>query len=158
LAALHGSEWEISAAVAQLASDLKAKEIIALEGVGSPTGAGEELYAYSTDIKRRASLEKSFKMMKKGILVGITGALLVSAKDKVPAVCFLAETQQGLPDSKAAAKLIAAIDQYLGLNVDYKPLITQATAFESKLKGIIAQSKQASQGAQKAKSEQNYFG
>tara|TARA_Y100000310_G_scaffold336835_1_gene422410 strand:- start:22 stop:732 length:711 start_codon:yes stop_codon:yes gene_type:complete len=157
LAAMHGSEWEISEAVAKLAMDLKAKEIITLEGIGSAAG-GDALYAYSTDAKKRTILAKDFTPMKKGIIVGITGALLVNTMDKKPAVCFLAETQSGLPDSKAASKLIAALDKYLGLGIDYKPLLKQAAVFESKLKGLLSQSKQAVTANKAAKAEQSYFG
>jgi len=157
LAAMHGSEWEISEAVATLASDLKAKEIITLEGVGAAEG-GDALYAYSTDAKKRKILAKSFTPMTKGIIVGITGALLVSTMDKNPTVCFLAETTSGLPDSKAASKLIEALDKYLGLGVDYKPLLKQAQLFEDKLKGILQQGKQVLTANQEAKGKQNYFG
>jgi len=156
LAAMHGSEWEISEAIVTLATELKAKEIIALEGVGSATG-GEQVFAYSTDAKKQKALSNDFTIMKKGIIVGITGALLVNTKDKFPAVCFLAETQSGLPDSKAAAKLIEALDKYLGLKVDYKPLLTQAEAFETKLKGLLQQSKQAVDDVKSA-TPKNYFG
>ena len=155
LAAMHGSEWEISEAVAKLASDLKAKEIVTLEGIG---GQGDSVYAYTTDIKKRAVLKKDFELMQKGIIVGITGALLVSTKDKKPAVCFLAQTKTGLPDSKAAAKLVEALDKYLGLGIDYKPLLKQAEVFETKLKGIMQDSKQAFAGVKKAKADQSYFG
>ena len=156
LAAMHGSEWEISEAIVTLASELKAKEIIALEGVGAATG-GEGLFAYSSDAKKQKSLSNDFTIMKKGIIVGITGALLVNTKDKHPAVCFLAETQSALPDSKAAAKLIEALDKYLGLKIDYKPLLTQAEAFETKLKGLLQQSKQAVKDVADSKPK-TYFG
>ena len=157
LAAAHGSEWDISEAIAQLATDLNAKEIIALEGVGSTSQGGGGVFAYSSDRKKQKVLDKSFQLMKKGIIVGITGALLVNTKDKQPAVCFLAETQSGLPDSKAAAKLIQALDKYLGLKVDPAPLAKQAAQFESKLKNILDRSKKAATETKQAK-EQSYFG
>jgi len=158
LAAAHGSEWDISEAIVELASTLKAKEIITLEGVGSATGDGDGVFAYSSDAKKQKVLDKNFTLMKKGVIVGITGALLVNTKDKQPAVCFLAETQSQLPDSKAAAKLIQALDKYLGLKVDHKPLVKQAEQFESKLKGILSQGKQALTATKQAKAAQSYFG
>jgi len=157
LAAMHGSEWDISEAIAKLATDLKAKEIIALEGVGATSGGGEAVFAYSTDAKKQKVLKADFTLMEKGIIVGITGALLVNTKDKISTVCFLAETQTGLPDSKAAAKLVEALDKYLGLGIDYKPLLAQAEAFEDKLKGLLQQSKKAVDEVKEAK-PQTYFG
>ena len=50
-----------------------------------------------------------------------------------------------LPDSKAAAAIIKAIDSYLGLDVDYEPLLKKAEEFEGKIKGILAKSAQANQ-------------
>lgn len=157
LAAMHGSEWEISEAVIKLASNLKAKEIVTLEGVGAASRSGDGLFAYSTDSKKQKTLSNDFNMMKKGVIVGITGALLVNAKDKTTAVCFLAETQTGLPDSKAAAKLIRALDKYLNLKVDYEPLLKQAEVFETKLKGLLQQGKKTVDELKEAK-PQTYFG
>ena len=49
---------------------------------------------------------------------------------------------------EALGKIIELLDKYLGLDVDYKPLLKQAEEFEEKLKGMLE--KQAS-----AKTEQN---
>lgn len=157
LAAMHGSEWEISDSITELANELKAKEIITLEGVGTTDAKGDEVYAYCTAVKQRKLLSQDFTLMRKGIIVGITSALLVNSSSKRPTTCFLAETASGLPDSRAAARLIEALDKYLGLKVDYKPLEKQAETFENKLKGLMEGTKQAlSQKAER--SGQGYFG
>lgn len=157
LAAMHGSEWEISDAIMELANELNAKEIITLEGVGTTDAKGDEVYVYCSEKNKQKSLAEDFTLMKKGIIVGITSALLVNAKASMPMLCFLAETQSGLPDSRAASRLIEALDKYLGLKVDYKPLEKQAANFENKLKGMMESTKQAlSQKAER--SGQGYFG
>jgi predicted ATP-grasp superfamily ATP-dependent carboligase len=48
-----------------------------------------------------------------------------------------------LPDSKAAAHIIQALDSYTGLKIDPKPLLKQAQMFEQKLKGIMKQQQKA---------------
>jgi len=48
-----------------------------------------------------------------------------------------------MPDSKAAAKIIETLDKYMGLAVDYKPLLKQAEKFEEKLKDLMKQSQQS---------------
>ena len=70
--------------------------------------------------------------------MGVTGALLLKG-DEMPVNCLFAETPSNLPDSKAAAKIIEALDKYLGLKVDYKPLLKQAEGFENKLKNMLTQ-------------------
>ena len=45
--------------------------------------------------------------------MGITSALMVTAKDNIPLTCLFAEAQTNMPDSKAAAKVIETLDKYL---------------------------------------------
>ena len=61
-------------------------------------------------------------------------------RTKTPLTCLFAETRSDMPDSKAASNIIKALDNYLGLKVDYKPLLKQAEKFESKFKSILKQS------------------
>jgi predicted ATP-grasp superfamily ATP-dependent carboligase len=44
-----------------------------------------------------------------------------------------------MQDSKAAAEAVKFLDKYLGLDVDYNPLLAQAEKFEEKLKSVMAQ-------------------
>ena len=90
------------------------------------------------------------KQLKEGIIMGVTGAILLNV-DKVPVSCVFAETTTDLPDSKAAAKVIEVLDKYLDLNVDYKPLLVQAKKFEEKLKGILTKGKEAEELSEKKK-------
>ncbi len=137
IASLKGMEWEIAERISKLASSLKAKEIIALEGVGAGANANERTFYHATLAKAISALEKDgSKPLEEGIIIGITAALLSTAK--VPLTCMFAETASELPDSKAAASLIKSLDHYLGLNVDYKPLLVQAQKFEEKIKNLLA--------------------
>ncbi len=132
-----GKEWEIADAIVEMAKKLKAKKVISLEGVGGPKTMTKpkspNMYYYGDK-----SLEKhGLKSIDESIIVGVTSCLLLRYSK---AVCMFAETQSALPDSKAAAKIIEALDKYLKLKVDYKPLIKQAEDFEKKLKGMLQQS------------------
>ncbi|MEK6900306.1 MAG: PAC2 family protein [Nanoarchaeota archaeon] len=147
--------WKLSEVIEDLAVQLTAKEIISLEGVGSPAPSSKVFY-YST---KNGSLGKRLSSfanpLSEGIIVGVTGALL-ARNLKVPMIAFFAEAQSGLPDSKAAAEVIKALDAYTGLQIDPKPLLQQAKQFEQKLKGIMEKSGKA-QELQQEKQE-NYFG
>ena len=59
--------------------------------------------------------------------------------------CIFVETHTDLPDSRAAAKAIEVIDKYLGLKVDYKPLIKKAEEFEERIRKIIEKSKKSAE-------------
>ena len=88
--------------------------------------------------------------LKEGIIIGVTGAVLLRV-EKVPVSCLFAETHSNLPDSKAAAKVIEALDKYIGMDIDYKPLLEQAQKFEDKLKTIMQKSQEAQEISGKKK-------
>lgn len=148
---VQGLEWQLSEKVIELYKKLKAKKIISLEGIGSTSVTEPKVFYYTNrDNKEKVQAET----LKEGIIMGVSGALLLKAE--VPLSCFFAETHSSLPDSRAAAKIIEVLDSYLGLNVDYKPLLKKAAEFEEKLKDIVDKSKVASD--QKEKKELDYFG
>lgn len=135
-----GSEWKITQEIAKMANELKAKEIISLEGVG---GAEEtentRTFFYASKEANKEKLKKAkCDELKEGIIMGVTGAILLKV-EKIPTTCIFAETHSNLPDSKASAKVIEVLDKYLGLNVDYAPLLKQAEKFEEKLKNLLQQ-------------------
>ena len=153
ITASKGFEWEIAENIAKMAQDLDAKEIISLEGVGSGEGAvaTSKVFYYTGNKKSKKKFESiGLEPLTEGIIVGVTGALLLRS-EKVPVSCVFAEAQNNLPDSKAAAKVIEKLDKYLGLDVDYKPLLEQAEKFEGKLKNILTQSQKAQDISEKKK-------
>mgnify|MGYP001609085675 FL=1 len=86
--------------------------------------------------------------------MGVTACLILKARCPVSAI--FVETHSGLPDSKAAAKVIEVIDKYLNLKIDYGPLLQKAEEFEEKLKGMMEQQNKAKE--QKERKELSYFG
>lgn len=153
LSGVNGLEWELSEILLKLANDLKCKEIISLEGIGSDSTQARTFY-YSTEEKKKKQFEKiGLIPLKEGIIMGVTGALLLRTK-KIS--CIFVESHIGLADSKAAAEIVKVLDNYLGLKVDYKPLIKAAEQFEVKLKSIIQKSKEVS--LQKDKKQLDYMG
>ena len=154
LTSVQGYEWQISDMLAKISKELKAKEIISLEGVGSEgtPGKKEPVAFYMTHSNKFKV--KGVDELQEGIIMGVTGALLLRKDVKITSI--FAETFSSLPDSRAAAKVISVLDQYLGLKVDYKPLIEKAEKFETKIKDLLSKSKDVSLTAEKKK--QSYFG
>lgn len=133
-------EWKVTHLLSKLAKELSAKEIISLEGVLSPLKQQNVFYYSKKNSKKFTSI--NMQPLKEGIIMGVTASLLL--REKLPISCIFVETQSQLPDSRGAAKLIEALDKYLGLNVDYKPLLKKAEEFEKKIKNIVEQSQQVS--------------
>lgn len=149
----NGIEWKVTEALSKIAKQLNAKEIISLEGVGSAESepAKSRIFYFSEDKQKKKKFEKmGIKLLKEGIIMGVTGAVLLRI-EKTPVSCIFVETHTNLPDSKAAAKIIEALDKYLGLKLDYKPLLQQAEKFEDKLKGLLTKSKEAEELSEKKK-------
>ncbi|MFH1376020.1 MAG: PAC2 family protein [Candidatus Woesearchaeota archaeon] len=134
---IKGVEWKLANVLEEMAKKLKAKEVISIEGVGAvgKEKGGCEAYYYSK-IKSKKWDKVGIKPLEEGIIMGVSASLLLKA-DKVPISCIFAETKTGLPDSRAAAKIIEVLDKYLGLGVDYKPLLKKAEQFEEKIKTIV---------------------
>jgi len=153
---VSGAEWQIAQIVADIAKELKAKEIISVEGVASAEKTPNTSKTYYFSNKNQAKFEKiGVKNLKDGIVMGVTGVLLMKA-DKTPISCVFAEATAGLPDSRAAGEVIKVLDSYLGLKVDYKPLMKTAEEVEGKLKDLLSKIKDSS--AQKQEKEVGYLG
>ena len=134
--------WKVAEVIEQLAKELSAKEIVSLEGVGSPNPTSGRVFYYSSNKAVSKKLTDVAHPLMEGIIVGVTGALL--AKNlKTPILALFAEAKSSMPDSKAAADIITALDAYTGLKIDPKPLLKQAELFEKKLKAIMQKSKEA---------------
>ncbi len=144
LSPLPGVEWELAESVLALAKQIKAKQIISLEGVGSPFAEpANHVYFHTNDLSVEKELAKSdAEKLKEGVIVGVTGAMMLESKNLKKSIFLFAETHSKLPDSKAAAELIRVLDDYLGLKVDYKPLAQKAQEVETKIKEMIQKSAQ----------------
>ena len=151
---VNGLEWDITKNIQELAEEIKAKEIISIEGISSDQKPPEpEAFFYTKNEERKKKfVSLNLREMDEGIIVGVTAALLT----KLPDTTFLfTEASSELPDSRAAAKIIEVLDDYLKLKLDFKPLVKKAEDFEQKIKQILMQVKDSTK--QKEKKE-SYFG
>jgi len=158
VSASAGLEWKLGDIIQKMANDLQAKEIISLEGVGSSSEKldAEKVFYFGKNKKNKIKLEKyGLNELKEGIIMGVTGALLLNLQ-KIPLSCIFAETHSQLPDSKAASRIIKVLDAYLGLKIDPAPLLKQAEKFETKLKGLLEKGVQAKEMVDAKKP--SYFG
>lgn len=147
-----GTEWEIADSLFKIYDELKAKEIIGIEGVGTLNEKNlYDILYYANFEEGKKKWEKlSARLLKEGIIIGVTGALMLKS-DKQNLSCIFIETNSKLPDSKAAAKVIEYLDKYMPFDVDYAPLLDQAKKFEEKLKKIMEKGAEATQMAEDKK-------
>ncbi|MBI4738286.1 proteasome assembly chaperone family protein [Candidatus Woesearchaeota archaeon] len=147
---VKGIEWEMGDFLLQLGQELKATELISIEGVGTPVPTEEsKAYHYSNaNDSHKKFLAAKIPLLQEGIILGVTATLLLQAKD-FNVSCIFIETHSSLPDSKASAKAIEVLDKYLDLKIDYKPLLAEAEKFEKKIRSIMEQGEMAKVQAEK---------
>lgn len=136
--------WKLADVVNEMATSLTAKEVISLEGVGSPNAEQSRVFFYTSKDNKKVQekLNGFANPLMEGIVVGVTGALLAK-QCPTQITAIFAEARDNMPDSKAAANVIQALDAYLGLKVDPKPLLKQAQEFEKKLRGLVEKGQRA---------------
>ena len=164
ISGVQGLEWEVADEILKISEELKAYEILSLESVGvmqqPEEGKPEEkskCFFHSNKVDSNEKLSKTeAEPLKEGIIMGVTGALLL--KTKIRHTCLFAETHSQMPDSKAAAALIEVLKKYLGLEIDTKPLIESAKQFEEKLKGILEQGMAAKEEKKTNDEKLSYLG
>ena len=149
---VNNIEWKITDAIEQLVKTLGAKEIISIEGVAS-VNKDVNTYYFSKKFSKKFN-KINIQPLKEGIVMGVTASIIL--RDTLPSSCIFIETHSQLPDSRAAAKVIETLDKYLGLEIDFKPLLQKAEEFESKLKTLMQQSKIATE--EKEQKDLNYLG
>ncbi len=159
LAGVSGFEWEVADSILELYKKLNAKEIISIEGIGIQEETEEPgTFYYSNDeIRGRMLQQIGCSPVKEGVILGVSGALLVKLSKEIKSSFVFAGTHSNLPDNKAAAKIVEVLDKYLNLNIDYKPLLKKAGEMEEKIRDILAQSKQAME-LKKVKDSTEYIG
>ncbi|MEM4648034.1 MAG: PAC2 family protein [Candidatus Pacearchaeota archaeon] len=133
---IEGVEYDIAEIILEFAKAIKAKEIITIEAVVS-TKPEEKIFFFTNNKKKEKILkEKGFEEIKEGIIVGVTGALLIES-EKFPLIGLFVETNPEIIDNRASAKIIEALDKYIGLKIDYAPLLKKAEEIEEKIKNLI---------------------
>lgn len=161
--ATTGMEWKIASFILEIAHKVSAKEIVSIEGVGSPDAAhdkGKQSYrVFSfTNNKEQAKVFKKLNInpLMEGIIMGVTSALLLEGGDDYIITCIFGETRTHLPDSKAAANVLKALSKYLKLKIDIEPLLKSAERFEEKLRSVLEHSRSAT--VKKSKKDLTYLG
>ena len=120
-------------------------KIISAEGFNSgPKEEDEDNVIYgitSTEGSRHWIEDAKVKPFTYGTVGGITGALLNEGKIRnVNVLGLLAEVNEDLPDARAAANVIKAIDELLlAIELDPEPLLKEAQELEQEVQAVREQ-------------------
>lgn len=140
----HSETFEMAEKIVKFAKSIKAKEIIALEGIGARLPPEEiNVYAITDNKKMAKKLAKvNIPTLKNGIIIGVSGAaLLQSMSNKIDSACLVSECHSQYPDGQSAVTLLEKIKQLYKLDIDTQKLRMEAEKFESKLKKLIEKTK-----------------
>lgn len=137
----------IGTAIIDFAIAQKCKLVISAGGLivereeGVPTDEKGEIAVYgigSTESAQQMLLKADAEPFIEGVISGTAGVLLNEGKRRgVDVVTLLAEAKPDTADARAAALILAAIDQMvLGMNLNVEPLCKEAERLEAQLKVI----------------------
>ena len=146
----------IAETILQFAKRKGATTIISPEGLvldQEGEGGEEEVAVYalgSTQGTRDLLAKHEIQQFGNGIITGVSGVLLnLGKKENINAISILAEANPNYPDARAAAKVIEAIDKLLPhIQIDVKPLYTEAENIEKTLRMMQKQAAPAQQHPQ----------
>lgn len=150
LTGASGVEWKVAKGISNLCKKVDAEEIISIEGIpSSKAGDTPKTYYHTSDVDLKRRFEDiGMEKVGSGIVIGVTAALLLKLPKKVPSSCVFVEARKGIPDSKAAAEIIKVLDDYLDLDVNYRPLLKKAKKFEDNLKKLMSKTQKAQKDQQ----------
>lgn len=157
LSDLKKHEWQVAENILKIADMLSAKEVVCLEAVGDEDITDMKTYYFTSDEAKKKQFQGfGIEPFKEGMIMGVTGAMLLKKPAKV-SVLFV-EIHAQLGDNEAAAKLIEILDKYLHLGVDYEPLIKAAKELEQSLKEAINKGQKATATNKQFGTDVNYMG
>lgn len=141
----------IAVSMLNWAQKQRASLIVSPEGlaVEDDTSKKEEIKAYAvgSTIPARLYFEpyEEIEPFDEGVITGVAGVLLNEGKKRgFDVLSVLSEAHQAYPDARAAARVIEAMDRtVLQMDIDTKPLYTEAEIIEESIKKFQQQKEAA---------------
>lgn len=135
-------------AAAILAETAGARMVLCLDAVTREAGDDTpDVHCASPDPALVDLLQTdAVRPVSEGIVVGMSGQILLGAEAAgVPGAALLVEAAADLPDGRAAAALVKAVDKILpSVDIDDEPLLAEAMELEQKVAAASKQAERAS--------------
>ncbi len=152
--------YKMSAEIVRWLKKIKARGLVCFEGIGVPPEEKEDgidVYSISTTKKLRQRLENFVPELKRGIIIGMSAALLLESKDEgINASCLMSESRADIPDRMAAAAIIKKFNQIYRYNINTAELEKEAREFEKKLEKLLSHVRKFSKLAREEKPPKIY--
>lgn len=151
--------YDLSRSILDFANQYKLKQIVSLAGMTSPKPETQrKVYGIASNDEMSAYLKKkNVTLIKEGITTGVSGVLMAKcAIRNFPAVSLLAEAKRGYPDPRAAAAVLDKLNELVGIKVDTKELLKEATNIESKMNTLLKQLQKEKPYKTVEKAEESY--
>lgn len=121
---------------------LGVEEIVCVDGIPRISPDQTELLGLgSTDSARKRMEDSGLKLMKDGIVRGVSGVMLFKGEQQGREVeCVLSPANPQLPDPRAASWLLGPLSALIpGLDVDPSPLTNEANEIDGRIKAQMQQ-------------------
>jgi uncharacterized protein len=134
---------ELGKKIVDWAKQRGVSRIICLEGFAAARKKEPTIYGVVSDKELEKEIRDHVKILKTGIIIGLTARILLEAKFKqMPVVCLISESHSEFPDGIAAAALLKKLNEIYNLEIDVEPLIKEAKEFERKLKIVLEKARE----------------
>ena len=154
LCVIHSDITPKSTVVSALAYSLvawakarRARQLVCLEGLKTEASGGEaHILGIASDAEGRNLLQRlKIDSLENGLLTGIGGVALYAARAQdLPALCFLAQTHEDIPDARGAARLLELLDPLVPLvPINTLSLYAKAQALEAAFREQLEHSSRA---------------
>ena len=130
----------IAREIANFAKKNGIKEIVSLEGIATPKKPTQSNVYYVTNMTDKVSkkVKDNAKLLKNGIIIGTSAALLIQAKlQKIFTYALMAEAHSKFPDGLAASELVKKINEIYNLEIDTSVLEKESKEFENRLWKVV---------------------
>lgn len=136
--------------ILEWATEKGVKKVVCLEGIGVRKREGTTEVFGAAEPHLLAELEKfSIPRVKKGLVVGIAGAILNECLiRKLDGYCLLVSATVENPDPEAAASMLSAVNRFLDMDVSIQPLIQNRSIIKAQLNDLAKETRREEQVAQ----------
>jgi len=140
---------DLSHEVLRWAKTKKVKQIVSMSGVAfhGPANAAKIYGIATTDEMARLLKKNGVELIREGVTTGVSGVLMAEcAATRFPAISVLAPTEKGLPDPRAAAKVVDMLNKIFKLGIDTAPLAKEADKVETRMSDLLQKIKESHAG------------
>ncbi len=135
------ASYDLSKALVEWMSSIKAKNIISIAGIATTTGL-RRVFGGATNQEMLERIKDKTEIFQVGTISGISGSIMTECFiRKIPAMSLLGETPGPNPDPRAAVEVLNVLNKIFDLSINTDKLLGQAEQIELELSKLAEQVK-----------------